>query len=235
MRRAVEDEAMLQFAFIARRIEALDPPSPLWSMARDASDDERRHSALCAKLAEHFGVMVGVATPALRKLAPSSLAGRDALTYDVVAQCCIAETESMATLVTLLESVDAPSVVSDVLRALARDEVKHAQLGWAYLAREVERAGPPTFLAHHIPSMLTGSASALFDPSAVAALPPKAHADDLVAHGVLPHRVKQRLFLSTMHDVVLPGFERHGVPVEPTQAWLARAEALMVAGPGGRW
>jgi len=71
----------------------------------------------------------------------------------MVAACCITETESVATLTSLLaEEVD-PGV-EKVLRAIARDEVVHGRMGWAHLARE--SAGyDVSFLSSWIPAMLS--------------------------------------------------------------------------------
>ena len=48
----------------------------------------------------------------------------------MVAQSCISETESMATLVTLLDAAS-DGHLKNVLQELARDEVQHARLGWS--------------------------------------------------------------------------------------------------------
>ena len=73
------------------------------------------------------------------------------MTYEVVAQSCISETESMATLVTLLDAAEDAHLKS-VLQELARDEVQHARLGWAYLAWAKDRHDL-SFLSAFLPAM----------------------------------------------------------------------------------
>jgi hypothetical protein len=65
----------------------------------------------------------------LLEYAPPELTPEQRLTYEVVAQSCVSETESMATLVTLLDAARDETLRS-ILHELARDEVGHARIGW---------------------------------------------------------------------------------------------------------
>jgi hypothetical protein len=214
-RARVEREAAARFARLAEAIPAFDPPSPVPALLRRAAGDEDRHAALCAGLAELYGERDE--TPARDlPVAPRRLAPRDAVLYEMVAACCITETESVATLATLLGEAAEPRIRAAV-REIARDEVVHGRMGWAHLVREAA-ARDVSFLAAWIPSMLSGSV----DDSTFAAAETSLEAGDLLRHGVLPRARKREIFVRTLEEVVLPGLEQHGIDAAPARAWLAR-------------
>ena len=225
-RTRVEHEAAARFDAIAGALASFDADSPVVEMARRAAEDERRHAQMCHELAVHFGVTPDEAPAGpLPPIAPTGLEPRRALLYEVVAQCCVTETESMATLTELLPRAE--SKVGQVLRQIARDEVRHSQLGWAHLAREVS-AVDVRFLSPALPEMLSGTVSdALFRAPAHDAL------DDvgLLAHGVLPHRRKRTCFVEALRQLVLPGLERHGVDTGAARSWLSR-QLMLDPSPG---
>ena len=148
------------------------------------------------------------------RVAPPSLDLRSAALYEVVAACCITETESMSVLTTLLAEDHDPGI-RDVLHAIARDEVVHSRMGWAHLAREAE-AGEVGFLSPLVPVMLTGTVDdAPFGPG-----PAEDDGDALLRLGELPHLRKRESFVGTLEQVVFPGLERFGVDPGPARAWL---------------
>src|SRR5207244_12423398 len=87
-------------------------------------------------------------------IAPRSFGARAAVLYEIVAACCITETESVATLATLLTGTAEPRVRT-VVHEIARDEVVHGRMGWAHLAREAA-VRDVSFLSAWVPSMLEG-------------------------------------------------------------------------------
>jgi hypothetical protein len=221
-RAQVEREAALRFARLALGIRSIDPDSPVPSMMQSAAADEDRHAILCARLAVWYGHEPATGsseeTPDV-EIAPAELPLREALLYEVVAACCITETESVATLTALLAG-PAEGEVKDVLHEIARDEVLHGRMGWAHLSREAP--GGVAFLAAWIPVMLAGTVGDdLFAPPP-APEPPEA---DLLRHGVLPLARKREIFVNTLEDVVFPGLEMFGVDPRPAQAWLAGRRA----------
>jgi hypothetical protein len=211
----VERDAEARFARIAARMARVGAPEPLVALARQASADERRHGVLCARLAKRYGADVPRRPPSPEppEIAPRRLGAREALLYEVVAACCVAETESVSVLTTLL-AVPARAAVRSVLRTLARDEIAHARLGWAWLAHERGTAGI-ALLAPLVPAMLEGNGADLFVPTAGAAA-----GAALLAHGVLPRAVHRELFVRTLEQVVFPGLESFGVDARPARAWL---------------
>jgi len=216
-RARVEEEATLRFNRLAGAIAAFDPDSPVPALMRRAAEDERRHAALCAGLAAFYGHPVESGRDA--PIAPAHLSPRAAILYEVVAACCITETESVTTLTTLLAEALDPRVRS-VLHEIARDEVTHGRMGWAHMAREAA-SSDVLFLSPFIPAMLAGAAGdGLFAP-----VDPELESEDLPRDGVLPHSKKRAIFTGTLEGVVLPGLEKFGIDAGPARAWLAAMAA----------
>ncbi len=213
----VELEAEARFARLAARLERIGAGRGLVELALRSSRDERRHAGLCAELAGGYGLPVPAAyRPAVRELAPSGLQLRGQVLYEVVAACCITETESMGVLTALLDAARGARL-RGVLRELARDEVRHSRLGWAHLASE-HAQGTTSFLGPLVPAMLEGSAGpGLFAPPG----PEEEEDERLLEHGVLPRRRKLEVFRRTLEEVVFPGLDQLGVDTAPARAWLA--------------
>jgi len=212
-RARVEQEATLRFNRLAVAIAAFDPDSPVPALLQRAAGDEERHAALCAGLATFYGQPLepGRDTP----IAPANLPPRRAVLYEMVAACCITETESVTTLTRLLAETVDPRVKT-VLHEIARDEVTHGRMGWAHLAREAA-ASDVSFLSPFIPGMLAGAAGdRLF-----AAADPELESKDLPRDGVLPHSTKRAIFTGTLEGVVFPGLEKFEIDTGPARAWLA--------------
>ena len=219
-RARVEQEAALRFDRLATVVAGFDPGSPVPAMMRRAADDERRHTELCARLAHGLGNPVALdAGDELASIAPGSLDERQAALYEVVAACCVTETESMATLTTLM-AADPDPEVREVLHSISKDEVVHSRMGWAHLSRE-SAAVDVSFLAPLIPGMLAGT----IDESLFAAPPADEDPEGLLRLGVLPLEKKREVFLGTLEQVVFPGLEKFGVDPEPGRRWLAGAAA----------
>ena len=220
-RARVEQEAALRFDRLATVVAGFDPGSPVPAMMRRAADDERRHTELCTRLAHGLGNPVELDPNAeLAAIAPRSLDERQAALYEVVAACCITETESMATLTTLL-AAEAEPEVREVLHSISKDEVVHSRMGWAHLSRE-SVAGEVAFLGELIPRMLAGT----IDEGLFAPPPPDEDPEGLLRLGVLPLEKKREVFLATLEQVVFPGLEKFGVDPEPGRKWLAHAAGL---------
>jgi hypothetical protein len=217
-RHDVEREAAARFERLAGRLEALAAPQ-MAELVRSASRDESRHALLCAGLAEDYGATLDASgPPRLADIAPRQLAERERVLYEVVAACCIAETESMGTLTALLGAAPAARV-RDVLRELAADEVRHARLGWAHLASESARIDS-SFLGRLVPAMLAGNAA----PDLFLTGSPESEDPGLLEHGVLPHGAKREVFVHSLEQVVFPGLEQFGIDTAPARAWLRVAQ-----------
>jgi hypothetical protein len=215
----VEVAAERRFSRIAERLAAIDPSSPVIAMAIQAVGDERRHAAGCARLARAFGASeaeLPVGAP-VSEISPASLTGRRALLYDVVAVACIAETESVATLTELLRHEMEPQVHA-LVHEIARDEVSHARLGWAHLAREAP-AIDVSFIGRFVPAMLDGAGAAeLFED-----VPDEDPA--LLRYGVAPRPLARALLVTTLENVIAPGLAQFGIDDQPLRDWISRRSA----------
>jgi hypothetical protein len=212
----VELEAEVRFARLADRLQATAEGPALATLARRAAVDERRHAERCAELAAAYGSPVsgGVAPPP--EVAPAGLGPEDAICYELVAACCVAETGSVAVLTSLLAAAPEPRLRA-VLHELAEDEVDHARLGWAALAT-AQRRGSTGFLGPLLPAMLKGSVDDdFFLPADPAREDPR-----LLAYGVQPHSARRSLFVETLDQVIFPGLEGAGVDTAAGRAWLAK-------------
>lgn len=219
----IETEASLRFGFLAGQLTRIGAPAKLVELAGNASRDETRHAAHCERLfASHGGTDLEPVTRVV-EYAPQALSPADRLTYEVVAQCAVAETQSMATLVTLLGAAELPELKS-VLHELARDEVNHSRLGWAYLAWARPKMDL-AFLSPLLPGMIDGSAG----PEIFTTGPGEADDPRLLSQGVIPHSMRRKLYVEALQTVVLPGFDTVGVDTRPARAWLR--EKLATASP----
>ncbi len=196
-------------------------PEALVELAARASQDEIRHASRCADVLRGRQASVPPPETQLLEYAPAGLTPEQSLTYEVVAQSCVSETESMATLVTLLDEARGETLKS-VIHELARDEVQHARLGWGYLTWARERMDL-AFLAPLLPGMADGTAGPdLFRPALLGTDEPT-----LYQAGVVPHSERQRIYLETLDSVVIPGMSEHGVDTAPLRLWVERQRALI--------
>jgi hypothetical protein len=217
-RARAEREAACRFARLAERLAASGAAAEIVHMAERAASDEARHADLCRDLVQHFGgepSFAKVDDP--REVAPSGLAARERVLYEVVALSCITETLSAALLGAMIEKARDDRVEQTVRRIL-RDEIDHGRLGWAHLSLEQPR-GVGRVLGDYLPAMLKGTIDdELFrdgDDS------DEVQAAELEGFGALRRADRRALFVATMRDVVFPGLERFGIDTSSGIRWLA--------------
>jgi hypothetical protein len=207
--------AAARFASLAERLARAGASTMVVDLARRAVDDERRHAARCAELAAHFGGSrpAALPTPVAPRLGPKATP-KVTLLYELVAMSCVTETLSTTLLGALVEHADETPARS-VMREILRDEVRHARIGWAYLA-EIERDGAQGLVGAYLPAILAGTArDELFDereePAEVRAL---------IGVGQLPRALRRELFAETLREVVFPGLARFGIDPAAGEHWL---------------
>jgi hypothetical protein len=226
-RHGVETGAALRFGSLSRRMSQAGVPEALVELAARASQDETRHASRCADVLRGRKAPVPPGETRLLEYAPAQLTHEQRLTYEVVAQSCVSETESMATLVTLMDEARGETLKS-VIHELARDEVQHARLGWGYLTWAHERMDL-AFLAPLLPGMANGTAGPdLFRPA-----PPGTDDPTLYQAGVVPHSERQRIYLETLDAVVIPGMKEHGVDTTLLRIWVDRQRAALALAAQG--
>lgn len=210
---SVEVIAARAFHRLTDELRALRFPSELVEACAKAAHDEEHHARLCEALARHFGATERAPLVQGDSLAPSKMPRMESAIYDVVARCCVGETESTATVVSLLPHTRSPA--REVIQRIARDEVEHARLGWRTLAHLTEQGRDVAFLGEHLPAMFHTGGAPLFDPDPIGV--PE---EDLEA-GVHSLATRRALFTDTLEQVIFPGLELHRVPTERGRAWLA--------------
>jgi hypothetical protein len=221
VRYRIETEASLRFGALARRLQAFGAPAALSELADRACRDETRHAAHCERFFRAAGGETLNGVDRVIEYAPTSWAEPQRLTYEVVAQSCVAETQSTASLVTLLEAAEGQELKA-VLQELARDEVHHSRLGWAYLAWARPRVDFG-FLGPLLPGMVAGSAG----PEIFKSAPPGTDHPDLLRQGVVPHTLRRQVYVETLQTVVFPGFDTLGVDTAPARRWLGEVLAAV--------
>ena len=226
-RHGVETGAALRFGSLSRRMFQARAPEALVELAARASQDETRHASRCADILRGRQAPVPPPETRLLEYAPAQLTAEQKLTYEVVAQSCVSETESMATLVTLLDEARGETLKS-VIHELTRDEVQHARIGWGFLTWARERMDL-AFLAPLLPGMADGTAGPdLFRPAVLGTDDPT-----LYQAGVVPHSDRQRIYLETLDSVVIPGMNEHGVDTGPLRLWVERQRAALASAASG--
>ncbi|HEY1954536.1 MAG TPA: hypothetical protein VGH28_02975 [Polyangiaceae bacterium] len=121
---ALEAASVDAFAILARELERFGAPAHLARGARRAARDEVRHARITAILAERFGASAHAAT------SPESRV-RDRRTFAIenAVEGCVRETFGAA-LAAWQAARAKDAVVRDAMREIARDEARHAELGW---------------------------------------------------------------------------------------------------------
>jgi hypothetical protein len=206
-RTLAERESSLRFKRLADSLAQTGALPIVIDMARSAAREEHRHSQLCAAMCSRYGGKPPTSVAHDHPAVWPGLTGRDALLYEIVAFCCVAETINAQLLVTTLQQATDDRVVR-VVRRLLRDEISHGRLGWAHLASE-RKQGAGGFL----PQVLRSVSRDLFEDT------PEIVTPQAVAHGELPRATRLDIFRSMLRDVLLPGFDSVGIDTTATRRW----------------
>lgn len=121
----LEASSIYAFLQLARELAAHDAPGALVRLAQAAARDEVRHAQLMSRFAQRFG---GAQPPV--EVAPPRVRTLEALAIENAIEGCVRET--WGAVVALWQAQRAPDAEMRAAFALiARDEVRHAALGWA--------------------------------------------------------------------------------------------------------
>jgi len=219
-RTRAEIEASARFARLAPELAAVGADPIVVRGAEDASADEARHRDLCAVVAARFGEPDAKNhRPPRVRIGRADMDPRDRLLWEVVAVCCISETMNTSLLTRCQEVAKDPQIL-DTLHELLKDEVRHAQLGWAHLASE-RATGRGAFLSDVLPSMLTASV----DPGFLEGKLAMPWVEALYDYGELPLAELIQIYCETLEEVVFRGLDAMGVDTSLGRAWLRTATA----------
>jgi len=174
------------------------------SLTRKAQDDERRHAVICSEVARDLGHETGFAFfegqpfQSEKPWAKRELA-QDRFLCEIVLMCCITETIN-ASLLNSIFNRNIETSEQKVIHEILRDEVRHSQIGWAYLSSECQKRDC-SFLSEHLGQMLDISVKdELF-----ASAPANIDDADSFTFGVMPVALRLEQFKETVNKVVLPG------------------------------
>ena len=213
-REKTEREAASLFKHLGQGMRECGLPEDLVAMAEDASEDEIDHASRCREIIAEceFNEPLLEAKPR-GLLGPKNLPLAKRVLYTSAAMGCVTETMSTALLLEMKKRMDAP-VIEKTVRAILGDEVNHSRLGWTHLAYYTQTA-EADYLGEYLPRMFE---SLLIAESEESSEKRPEHCD-VYGLGVLPRLTVERVFKQTLEEVIMPGFEEFGVPMQLSHAW----------------
>jgi hypothetical protein len=209
------------FDYIARSLSRQGAEPELVALAVRSADDEVRHSEICRRVASAY-LGHDVEPAALARVEGVPPAGGEplpawlSLTMYIIEMSCLSEGIGTAVLEANLAYTKTP-LAHAALRELLTDEVNHARLGWAHLAR-LDDARRDEVGTH-----LLASVKRVFNVWDYRNQYPTSPA--LTDHGCPPIEIVRAAILSGVRDLALPGFAHVGVPVQAAADWFGTATA----------
>ena len=197
----------------------MDTHPSVMALLSTAEAEEDHHALLCAQMAKAMGHPIGFAHRPSSEAVPAPswhrLADERRVLLDVVLMCCVTESLN-ASLLNSIYAEAKPTEARSLIRQILQDEVKHAQIGWAYLETVAQHTSCAV-VADYLSEMLDLAVrDELFMPLT--------DIDEIACYdaGVMP--VKDRLiqFELTLETVIIPGFENFGIDTQGISAWLDR-------------
>ena len=202
------------FDQLVAELTAVGAPQAILELARRAAGDEERHARVCAELASLYALEPLLLHPVrtVRLAGTEHPDERVRAALLVVHVCCISETIACAFVEACVGACDGEAL-AEVHRRHLGDEIRHARVGWAYLA--TLPGDVRAELAPHLPAILEKQLGSWL--GRIAELP---------EHGVAGHAYPPRATLveavtGAIDDMVLPGFDHVGVSTEAARAWFA--------------
>jgi len=210
--------AAQRFRDLHLKLQRVEAHPQITHLVAQAEQEEDQHAFLCAQMARKLGHPTGFAhIPGSVELMhhwedrPDE---RERVLLDVVLMSCITESLN-ASLLNTIYAHTPRNEASELIHRILKDEVKHAQIGWAYLNQE-STLRDCSFIAHYLVDMLD---IAIKDE---VFLPVVDHEQEtLYEYGVMPlhHRLTQ--LSDTLTQVICPGFEHVGINTSAINAWLS--------------
>lgn len=186
-------------------------------IAARAVSDEVRHASICASLAHHYldkevdWPAPGVSPMPKLAHAPAELKP----TLHAVAMGCVNETIASAWLESSLRGATVPAARA-AIRELIADDIHHARMGWAHLASSFVSKEARQQVGSWLPALLEAAAKPW-------TLKGKLHVPEGAPEHAVPSEADTlRVTTSTVHHVILPGFEALGVSTLAAREWCAR-------------
>jgi rubrerythrin len=124
----LEAAAVFAFQRMARELSLLGAPAELIARCLSAANDELRHARLTAALAQRFG-----AVPVAPAITAHGLRSRFEIALENAVEGCVRETYGALVAHHQAQLARDPEVAA-VMRAIAPDETRHAELAWRVAA-----------------------------------------------------------------------------------------------------
>jgi len=211
--------AKARFKILAAQLTELGASKNIVALVRNAEADEERHAKLCSEVARELGHSTGFAffedqTKEVKRAWDNEELASNYLLCEVVLMCCITETINASLLNTIFSS-SSGTPLRKIIHEILKDEVKHAQIGWAYLSEESQKKNCG-FLDKYLPQMLNLSVKdELFATTGTTV-----NDQDSFGWGVMPVAQRLNQFNETINKVVFPGFENFGIDVTNAKKWI---------------
>lgn len=204
-----EQATSAAFREVHRALMLAGAPRSLSQAALTAVDDERRHAQIARCCAEHYGGTPLDPSPEAEARA-ADFAGcspRESAVLYVVLTCAINESVAAGYLDACARESRC-KLARTANRALLRDEVKHARLGFGFLSWC--NASDRSLVGQALPSLVRTALQQWLDTSEYPASLP-------AGYGCLNHAALRSAVLSAFDALVLPGFELLGIGVNPVR------------------
>lgn len=214
-----ELEATQRYARLASRLPGTRFES-LTAEVEQAAEDEAEHAELCARMAARFGTELSRSSPRPAEVGPRDLDAEQRLAWELVAVGCFSESTNAGLLLHTLD-VATDSETREVVRQLLSDEVRHARIGWRAL--ELADMG---WISPFFPRILAATVhEELATPTSAGAEETAQSETEWLELGVLSLATLRAVLRSSLNDVIIPGFEAHGIDAVPLRTAAARFQA----------
>jgi hypothetical protein len=206
----MEHASVAAFARFALQLASLGAPPELLLRTAEAMQDEVRHAQDCFALARRFsGLDVGPGPLAIDgALEAFDLAS---VVLGTISEGCIGETIAALEAAEVLEHCDDPAT-REVLARIARDEARHAELAWRFVAWALA-SGTPSLHAAVREAFESARAGAR---ASRAPIDPSEH--ELLRHGLMGPGLRSALRRRVLDEVIEPGARALLHPAVPSTA-----------------
>ncbi len=195
------------------------------SLAVEAYRDEERHAIECARMARYYGHQTGFESISYddETILTYDLDEHELFILEVVLMGCLTETFN-ASLLSTLYTKSKKGKAHQLIHRILKDEVKHAQFGWAFLQR-CHSKYDLSFISSYLPDLFEMSVQdELFLPSL------EGTRENTIDDGVLPFQYRQDQFVETFESVILPGFEQFNIETSDAKEWLLKKNNQSIQG-----
>jgi len=195
------------FAGLLPQLMAAEVPASLQAEVAEMVQDELRHARQCAGALLSLGGDPVGELPALEPVPAHEDAETplEVVLRNVLSICCMSETVAVALIDAERRALE-DNPLSDVLRTILADEVKHARFGWRLLEAVELDDGLKARLSFYAKQALAHLEA--HELEHLSPLPAPAGAQAL---GACDGALARDIFHCTVREVIVPGLERHGI------------------------